>query len=108
VRVDLTREQTVDMRGFLVIFPTSRPEGGGRVAVPAMQPPAPSTHPTGPENPASAGNMAREGERGVKRGRPVLEEGSGLNGAARHRSLWVSDRVVISPKPGSSGGGQDL
>jgi hypothetical protein len=46
-------------------------------------------------------------ERGLrKRGRPVLDEGSGLNGAARHRCKRASDRGVVPPKPGNAGGGK--
>ena len=47
-------------------------------------------------------------DRGLrKRGRPVLDEGSGLSGAARHRSVRESDRVVVPLKPGNAGGGKD-
>ena len=41
-----------------------------------------------------------------KRGRPVLDEGSGLNGAFRHRSMRESDRGVVPLKPGNAGGGK--
>ena len=41
-----------------------------------------------------------------KRGSPVLDLGSGLNGAARRRSVRESDGVVVPPKPGNSGGGE--
>ena len=41
-----------------------------------------------------------------KRGRPVLDGGSGLNVAARRRSAWASDRVVVPSKPGNAGGGK--
>ena len=41
-----------------------------------------------------------------KRGRPMRDEGSGLNGAKQHRSVRESDRVVILLKPGNSGGGK--
>ena len=57
----------------------------------------------------SAGVMgtARRDRGSHKRGRPVAGEGSGLNGALRHRSIRGSDRVVVLPKPGNSGGGKD-
>ncbi len=46
-------------------------------------------------------------DRGLrKRGRPVLDGGRGLNGAARRQSVRESDRVVVPPKPGNSGGGK--
>jgi hypothetical protein len=50
---------------------------------------------------------ARRDRGARKRGRPVLGEGSGLNGAARHRSARDSDRVVVPLKPGNAGGGKD-
>ena len=47
-------------------------------------------------------------DRGLrKRGRPVPDEGSGLNGAKWHRSWRESDRVIVPPKPGNAGGGKD-
>src|SRR5580658_66441 len=47
-------------------------------------------------------------DRGLrKRGRPVRDEGSGLNGAARCRSARESDGVVVLLKPGNAGGGKD-
>ena len=47
-------------------------------------------------------------ERGLrKRGRPVLAEGSGLNGTSGCRVGRVSDRVVVPWKPGNAGGGKD-
>jgi hypothetical protein len=39
-----------------------------------------------------------------KRGRPVLVEGSGLNGAARHRTMRASDRAIVALRPGNAGG----
>jgi len=42
-----------------------------------------------------------------KRGRPMRDEGSGLNGAEWHRSVRESDRVVVPLKPGNAGGGKD-
>ena len=36
-----------------------------------------------------------------------MGEGSGLNGADRRRHRWVSDRVIVPPKPGNAGGGKD-
>jgi len=50
---------------------------------------------------------ARRDRRLRKRGRPALEEGSGLNGAKWHRFVRESDRVVVLLKPGNSGGGKD-
>lgn len=41
-----------------------------------------------------------------KRGKPVDDEGSGLNGAARFRSARVADRVVVLMKLGNAGGGK--
>ncbi len=49
---------------------------------------------------------ARRDRETRKRGRPVLDEGSGLNGAARYRSARDSDRVVVPLKPGNAGGGK--
>ena len=49
---------------------------------------------------------ARRDRGSRKRGRPALDEGSGLNGAARHRSVRESDRGVVPPKPGNAGGGK--
>jgi len=50
---------------------------------------------------------ARRDRGSRKQGRSVLDEGSGLDGAARHRSERKSDRVVVPPKPGNAGGGKD-
>src|ERR1700723_4515936 len=50
---------------------------------------------------------ARRDRRSRKRGRPVLDEGSGLNGAVRHRSERGSERVVVPLRPGNAGGGKD-
>jgi len=50
---------------------------------------------------------ARRDRRLRKRGRPALDEGSGLNGAKWHRFVRESDRVVVLLKPGNSGGGKD-
>jgi hypothetical protein len=48
-----------------------------------------------------------EADRGSgKRGRPVLDEGSGLNGAVRRRFVRESDRVVVPLKLGNAGGGK--
>src|SRR5271166_4338794 len=49
---------------------------------------------------------ARRDRGSCKRGRPVLDGGSGLNGACRCRSKRVSARVVVPSKPGNSGGGK--
>ena len=50
---------------------------------------------------------ARRDRGSRKRGRSACDEGSGLNGAERHRSARKSDRVVVPPKPGNAGGGKD-
>jgi hypothetical protein len=50
---------------------------------------------------------ARQDRGTRKRGRPVLDEGSGLNDAEWHRSVRESDRVVVPLKPGNAGGGKD-
>ena len=50
---------------------------------------------------------ARRDRGSRKRGRPVAGEGSGLNGAVRHRSMRESDRVVVPLKPGNAGRGKD-
>ena len=50
---------------------------------------------------------ARRDRGSRKRGRPVRDEGSGLNDAKWHRSARESDRVVVPLKPGNSGGGKD-
>jgi hypothetical protein len=50
---------------------------------------------------------ARRDRGSRKRGRPVLDEGSGLNGAVRQRSRRESDRVIVPPKPGNADGGKD-
>jgi len=42
-----------------------------------------------------------------KRGRPVWDEGSGLNSAARRWPARESDRVIVLLKPGNAGGGKD-
>ena len=57
----------------------------------------------------SAGVMgtARRDRGSRKRGRPVLGEGSGLNGAVGCRPVRESDRVVVPLKPGNAGGGKD-
>ena len=50
---------------------------------------------------------ARRDRGSRKRERPVVGEGSGLNGASGHRSMRESDRVVVPSKPGNAGGGKD-
>jgi hypothetical protein len=50
---------------------------------------------------------ARRDRGSGKRGRPVLDEGSGLNGAVRRRFVRESDRVVVLLKLGNAGGGKD-
>src|SRR5437870_12245289 len=56
----------------------------------------------------SAGVMGTARWKGVSgnRGRPVLSEGSGLNGAFRRRFGRESDRVVVLQRPGNAGGGK--
>ena len=49
---------------------------------------------------------ARRDRGSRKRGRPVLDEGSGLNGAVGHRPTRESDRFVVLMKPGNAGGGK--
>jgi hypothetical protein len=49
---------------------------------------------------------ARRDRGARKRGRSACGEGSGLNGAEGHRSARKSDRGVVPPKPGNSGGGK--
>jgi hypothetical protein len=49
---------------------------------------------------------ARRDRGSRKRGRPVLDEGSGLNGAVGHRLVRESDRVVVPMKLGNAGGGK--
>ena len=49
---------------------------------------------------------ARRARGSRKRGRPVMDEGSGLNGAVGHRSVRESDRVVVPLKLGNAGGGK--
>jgi hypothetical protein len=49
---------------------------------------------------------ARRDRGARKRGRPVLDGGSGLNGAVGRRSARESDRVVVPSKPGNAGGGK--
>ncbi len=50
---------------------------------------------------------ARRDRGSRKQGRSVLDEGSGLNDAVRHRFGRKSDRVVVPPKPGNAGEGKD-
>ena len=49
---------------------------------------------------------ARRDRGSRKRGRSVLDEGSGLNGAEEQRSMRGSDRVIVPLKPGNAGGGK--
>ena len=49
---------------------------------------------------------ARRDRGSRKRGRPVLDEGSGLNEAEEQRSRRASDRVVVPLRPGNAGGGK--
>jgi len=50
---------------------------------------------------------ARRDRGSRKRGRPALDEGSGLNDAEWHRSVRESDRFVVPLKPSNVGGGKD-
>ena len=59
-----------------------------------------------PDRSTGVMGTARRDRGSRKRGRPVRDEGSGLNGAARHRSRRESDRVVVLLKPGNAGGGK--
>ena len=52
------------------------------------------------------GTARRKGDAG-NRGRPLWDEGRGLNVAAGRRSGRESDRVVGPLKPGNAGGGKD-
>jgi hypothetical protein len=49
---------------------------------------------------------ARRDRGSRKRGRSVLDEGSGLNDAKKHWSERKSDRAVVLSKPGNAGGGK--
>jgi len=60
-----------------------------------------------PERSTGVVGTARRDRGTRKRGRPARDEGSGLNGAARQRSVRVSDRVIVLLKPGNAGGGKD-
>ena len=50
---------------------------------------------------------ARRDRGSRKRGRPVVDEGSGLNDAEWRRSARASDGVVVLLKLGNAGGGKD-
>jgi len=52
-------------------------------------------------------DTARQDRGSRKRGRPVLDEGSGLNDPAGDRFKRASDRVIVLLKPGNAGGGKD-
>ena len=52
------------------------------------------------------GTARRKGDAG-NRGRPVLCEGSGLNGVVRRRPGRESDRVIRALRPGNAGGAKD-
>ena len=66
-----------------------------------------SSRQTHPDRSIGVRGTARRDRGSRKRGRPVLDGGSGLNGAVRHRSERESDGVVVPLKPGNSGGGKD-
>ena len=59
-----------------------------------------------PERSTGVMGIARRDRGSRKRGRPAYGEGRGLNGAARHRPVRESDRVVVLPRPGNAGGGK--
>jgi hypothetical protein len=60
-----------------------------------------------PERSIGVVGTARRDRGSRKRERPLMDEGSGLNGASGHRSMRESDRVVVPLKPGNAGGGKD-
>jgi hypothetical protein len=60
-----------------------------------------------PDRSTGVMGTARRDRGSRKRGRPVLGEGSGLNGAVGHRFVRESDRVVVPMKLGNAGGGKD-
>jgi hypothetical protein len=66
-----------------------------------------SSRQTHPDRSIGVMGTARRDRGSRKRGRPVPDEGSGLNDAKWHRSARESDRVVVPLKPGNSGGGKD-
>ena len=57
----------------------------------------------------SAGVVGTARRKGVSgnRGRPVWDEGSGLNVVFRRRSWRESDRVIRALRPGNAGGAKD-
>jgi hypothetical protein len=59
------------------------------------------------ERSTGVGGTARRDRGSRKRGRPVLDEGSGLNGVEGHGSKRESDRVIVPSKPGNAGRGKD-
>ena len=59
-----------------------------------------------PDRSTGVMGTARRDRGSRKRGRSALGEGSNLNGAARHRLMRKSDRVIVPPKPGNAGGGK--
>jgi hypothetical protein len=66
-----------------------------------------SSRQTHPDRSIGVMGTARWDRGSRKRGRPVCDEGSGLNGTVRCWSIRVSDRVIVLLKPGNAGGGKD-
>ena len=66
-----------------------------------------SSRQTHPDWSIGVRGTARRDRGSRKRGRPVLDEGSGLNDTKWHRSARESDGVVVPLKPGNAGGGKD-
>ena len=65
-----------------------------------------SSRQTHPSRSTGVMGTARRDRGARKRGRPVLDGGSGLNGAERHWSMRESDRIVVLLRPGNAGGGK--
>ena len=65
-----------------------------------------SSRQTHPNRSTGVMGTARRDRRVRKRGRPVLDGGSGLDSAVGRWSSRESDRVVVPTKPGNSGGGK--
>ena len=65
-----------------------------------------SSRQTHPNRSTGVMGTARRDRGARKRGRPVLDGGSGLNSATGRWSSRESDRVVVPRKPGNSGGGK--
>ena len=59
-----------------------------------------------PDRSTGVMGTARRDRGARKQGKPVLDEGSGLDDAPGHWSMRVADRVVVPLKPGNAGGGK--